>query len=276
MKNAVMTIDVEDWFQVENLKKVISITNWDNLELRVEKNVDKVLNILESNNTKATFFVLGWIAEKRPELIKKIYNNGHEIASHGYEHELCDLMEEDKLIKDIKKSKDILENLTGNKIFGYRAPSFSISDRLIDILIDLGFSYDSSFFPIKFHDRYGTLTKYNIANKPFYKIKDSFIEIPLSYLRIFNLKIPLSGGGYFRLFPYYMFRQGVKKIIRKQNFYCFYIHPWEFDNSQPRLKSLDFKSRFRHYNNLNTTESKFNRLIKDIQFTSIKDFLRIN
>ena len=276
MYNALMTIDVEDWFQVENMKKVIRREDWNKIELRVSKNVDKILGILDGNKTKATFFILGWIANRSPELVKRIYREGHEIASHGYEHRLNNLMSTENLKEDIRKSKQLLEDIIGDRVIGYRAPSFTVSEVLINILCELEFVYDSSFFPVKFHDRYGKLNGVNDSNFTFFKVRDKLYEITVSCLNLFKQKIPFGGGGYFRLIPYPLFKKGVKKILRENNFYCFYIHPWEFDYLQPRVRNLGILNKYRHYNHLKDTESRFNKIISDYKFGSIRKFLELN
>lgn len=271
--NVLMSIDVEDWFQVENLNSAISRSEWKSKQSRVEKNVDLILEILSNNNSKATFFVLGWIANEYPDLIKKISNYGHEIASHGYAHDLIYNLDKSEFLEDVKKSKHLLEDITGKEVFGYRAPCFSITDWAIDTLIDLGFKYDASLFPTLLHDRYGKIKTYKIDDKPVFELKSGFYMVTLSCLSFFNKKIPWAGGGYFRIMPYFIYKVGVKKILKEQNYFCFYIHPWEFDPGQPRVDNIKFLYKFRHYNNLKATTNKYKRLVNDFKFCSIIDIL---
>lgn len=270
---ALMSVDVEDWFQVENLNSVIKKSDWSLKEFRVEKNVETILEVLSKNNTKATFFVLGWIAEKFPELIKKISDNGHEIASHGYGHDLIYNLDKNEFKNDVIKSKSILEDITGKQVYGYRAPSFSITDWAVDILIDTGFLYDTSLFQSFTHDRYGKLTGFEIEDKPIFELKKGFYQVKLSCLSLLNKNIPWAGGGYFRMIPYFLFKRGVKNILIKQNIFCFYIHPWEFDPEQPRVKNIKLQYKFRHYNNLKSTKNNFERLVSDFNFSRIIDAL---
>ena len=267
---SLLTIDVEDWFQVDNLKAGIPRDSWGARELRVEGNIDLILDVLDRNSTKATFFILGWIAERVPGLVKKIHTCGHEIASHGYKHDLIYSLDPVKFRNDVGASKSLLEDLIGEPVLGYRAPNFSITDWAIDVLSDLGFRYDSSLYPIMVHDRYGKLSGVNAREKGYVELKPGFYEFALSCLRLFQLNVPWSGGAYFRLLPYPVFQHGVRRILRKQNLYCFYIHPWEFDPGQPRVSSVKLLYKFRHYNNLKKTHDRFLHLVHDFSFRPIR------
>jgi polysaccharide deacetylase family protein (PEP-CTERM system associated) len=270
---SLMSIDVEDWFQTENLRPAISRDSWADRELRVERNTNLILEILARNRTKATFFILGWIAEKVPRLVKAIQADGHEVACHGYGHRLIYELKPDELFEDLKRAKSILEDITGEQVFGYRAPNFSITDWAIEALMKLGFRYDSSLFPTMAHDRYGKLTSFKLEDKPIFELKDGFQQVLLSCLSVFNKNLPWAGGGYFRLIPYPIFREGVRRILTQRGLYCFYIHPWEFDPQQPRIRNIKASSRFRHYNNLEKTESRFSRLVADFDFAPIRSAL---
>lgn len=266
MKNA-LSFDIEDWFQVENLKGAIKYGDWDSLELRVEANTDLILRILRENGTKATFFILGWVAEKCPGLVRRIYAEGHEIASHGFSHQLVYKIGEEGFSKDIRRSKALLEDITGTEVCGYRAPSFSITkDSLwaLDIIKDAGFKYDSSIFPVKFHDRYGFS---DCDDKPF-RWPNGLMEVPLSVYRLGSLSLPLAGGGYFRLLPYAYFKFFLKRLNKGNQRFTFYLHPWEFDPGQPKV-DIPLGYRFRHYVNLKRTESGLCKLLKDFGFDSI-------
>jgi polysaccharide deacetylase family protein (PEP-CTERM system associated) len=269
MLNA-LSIDLEDWFCVHNLSSVIKKEDWDKCEYRVEKNSSKILDLLDKFNTKATFFVLGWIAEKSPQLIKEIENRGHEIASHGYYHTLITSLTPEEFESDLKRGVEAIKK-TGvtQEISGFRAPSFTIVDKTkwaLEILEKNNFKYDSSVFPMSFHPDYG------IGDAPLspYKITKGILEFPMSVVRFLGKKIPFSGGGYFRLFPYFITKYLFGKVNREGRPVIFYLHPWEIDPGQPKMK-LPMLKKFRHYNNLNKTEKRFDRLLNDFQFTTLKN-----
>ena len=270
-----LSVDVEDWFQVENLKQAINKDSWDKNISRVERNIDLILGLLDQHDTKATFFILGWIAKRHPLLIKKIYSEGHEIACHGYEHELISNLTQEKFRQDVLLTKNILEDLIGEEVIGYRAPNFSITDWSIDILFSLGFKYDSSYFPIIGHTRYGKLKNITAHNKAIFEIKKGFYQVMMSYLSIGGLRIPWAGGLYFRLIPYEIFSRGVKKITEQKGFYVFYIHPWEFDPDQPKIENIKLNYKLRHYSNLKTTENKFKKLLQEFNFYRIRDAISV-
>lgn len=262
-----LSFDIEDWFQVENLKGAISYNEWDNKELRVCQSTEKILRLLRKNETKATFFILGWIADKCPDLVKDIASQGHEIASHGFSHELIYNMTPDAFREDIRKSKFLLEEITGSRVRGYRAPSFSITqDSLwaLDILKDEGFEFDSSIFPVKFHSRYG----FSDCDTSPFRWPNGLVEIPLSVYKVLNIALPLAGGGYFRLLPYAYFKFFLKRLNSKNRSFTFYLHPWEFDPKQPRVR-IPLGYRFRHYVNLRSTEACLSRLLEDFKCDSI-------
>jgi polysaccharide deacetylase family protein (PEP-CTERM system associated) len=270
-----LSVDVEDWFQVENLKQAIDKESWDKNISRVERNVNLILELLNEKGTKATFFILGWIAERHPLLVKKIHDEGHEIACHGYGHDLISNLTHEKFQQDVFATKCILENLIGEKVIGYRAPNFSITDWSIDILISLGFKYDSSLFPIVGHSRYGKLKNVTVPNKAIFELKDGFYQVMLSYLNVGKFKIPWAGGLYFRAIPYNIFKKGIDRITRQKGLYVFYIHPWEFDPEQPKVNNIKLNYKLRHYSNLKTTESKFKKLLEDFNFSRIRDAISV-
>ena len=270
----ILTIDLEDYFQVENLKEKVKFSDWEKYECRVVKNTDKILDILGKYGTEATFFVLGWLAERYPELVKNIYSAGHEIASHGYAHNLIYEHSQEDFRADLRRSKNILEGIIAEPVIGYRAPSYSITNRSVwalDILMEEGFKYDSSIFPI-YHDLGGLPDAKRYPNK-IYNHKHEIIEIPLSTVKIAGRNIPFSGGGYFRLLPYGFIRWATKQMHNEGYPAVIYLHPWEFDREQPRIKAGRIKS-FRHYVNLHKTEEKFKKLLNDFKFTSIKNFIK--
>jgi polysaccharide deacetylase family protein (PEP-CTERM system associated) len=270
-----LSFDIEDWFQVENLREAIPRTSWDHYELRVIQNTHRLLELLELHNTKATFFILGWVANKAPKLIKEIYRAGHEIASHGYGHELIYKQTLKAFQDDIDRSKSLLEDLTGEAVLGYRAPSFSITERAIEVLVQEGFVYDSSFFPSAFHDRYGRISSLpNSSSKGIVEVRPSFFEILIPTLQVMGVRLPWGGGGYFRALPYKIFCKGIKKILSKQGTYLFYLHPWEIDPEQPRIRTIKRIYKLRHYVNLGVTTNKLNALLRDFQFIPIKEGLK--
>ena len=316
MKSILITIDVEDWFQVENFKQHIPFSSWDSRELRVEKNTHRLLDLFDSaalhnqqpttDNThtkklRATFFVLGWLAERLPGLIREIHDRGHEVASHGYLHNLCNLESKEDLRKDFIKSKKLLEDIIGSTVTGYRAPSFSVTNDILKMIEDCGYQYDSSYNSFEMHVRYGRLSLEGYPQKEIaYQISKNFHELPISNLKLFSQKmyngngtsnsagptdlsissqqttnnkqqtashnpqpfiLPFGGGGYFRLMPFAVFKHGVRNILNQEKAYLFYIHPWEIDPNQPRVESAPVFFKFRHYINLAETYKKLQRLI---------------
>jgi len=269
---AAMSIDVEDWFQVENLKGAIPRAEWDRCELRVERNTARILEILDGCGARATFFVLGWVAERCPELVCTITAAGHEVASHGYGHELVYLLRPSEFRDDVLRSKHQLEDLTGRPIRGYRAPSFSITDWAVPILQEAGFEYDSSFVPTIAHDRYGRLNGMD-AGRPIVCLREGFYEAGVSCMRIGRRGIPWGGGGYFRLVPYRLWCWGVRAILRSGRPYVFYLHPWEIDPGQPRVESLDAVKRFRHRVNLYRCEERFTSFVGAFEWMPIGELI---
>ena len=269
---AVMSIDVEDWFQVENLSRVIRRDTWDARQLRVERNVDRMLELMSASGVRATCFVLGWIAERCPSLIKRIADEGHEVASHGYGHALLPTLSPDEFRVDVARSKQLLEDLTGKGVHGYRAPAFSITDWAIPALADVGFTYDSSCFPIVAHDRYGRLTGM-AAGETVVELLPGFHEVCVSCLQVGSRGLPWGGGGYFRLIPYPVFRLGIRRILGEGKPYVFYIHPWEIDPGQPRVDGVARGYRFRHYVGLETCERRFAALLRDFRWSTMAELV---
>lgn len=267
-----MSIDVEDWFQVENLRAAVDRSSWDDRESRVARNTDRMLELLDSHSIHCTCFILGWVAERQPDLVRRIAEAGHEIASHGTGHDLIYSLSQDEFREDVHRCKGVLEDLTGQEVTGYRAPSFSITDWAIDILQELGFTYDSSAFPTVAHDRYGKLEGMQ-ANVPVSEIRPGFHELCVSCLQLGKRGLPWGGGGYFRMIPYGTFRRGVSRILRSGSPYVFYIHPWEIDPGQPRMRGLKRSHAFRHYVNLKRCEKRWNRLLGDFEWTTMADVL---
>lgn len=270
-----MSIDVEDWFHVENLRDVVSRESWNRRELRVERTMDRMLELMAEHDVKATCFVLGWVAERAPGLVRRLAAAGHEVASHGYHHELVHELTEEEFAADVRRSKDLLEGITGERVRGYRAPSFSLTDRAIPLLEEAGFEYDSSFFPTTVtRNRYGKPA--TLEGSDGLRLGNGGLaEVPLSCLQIGGQALPWAGGGYFRLLPYRLFKSGVEKILDSGKPYIFYIHPWELDSGQPRVAGLGRSQRIRHYLNLERTESRWTALLTDFRWTTIADLLRV-
>jgi polysaccharide deacetylase family protein (PEP-CTERM system associated) len=278
-KYCFLTFDVEEWFQVENLKQHISRQDWDTKPSSITKNTQRILGILAEHDIKATFFVLGWIAEKYPSIVKEISSAGHEIASHGYGHDLTYILNDQSIQNDIKKSKQLLEDVTGHTINGYRAPNFSIDERLMDLLKTQGFVYDSSYLPFKLNKRYGRVERIKEDEHGILWHENGLAEIPISMGWLGSFKFPASGGAYFRLIPFTFFRYFVGQILEIKPFYNFYLHPWEFEPEQPRISNIKLNYKIRHYTGLSRTASKIEKLIKFLKdngcrFITISDYLR--
>jgi len=264
-----LTVDVEDYFHVSAFEKAIDKSDWQNLELRVEKNTYRLLELFEQKQAKCTFFTLGWVAERCPNLIKAIVDQGHELASHGFAHQRTTEMTKAQFIDDVSKSKKILEDASGQAIIGYRAPSFSFNDSntwVYESLVDLGFEYSSSTYPIE-HDLYG------VPHWPRFKYQreEGIIEIPIPTVRKNDNNIGIGGGGYFRLYPYWLSKRRIDNYLNtEQQPYSFYFHPWEIDPEQPRIAGASVKSKLRHYLNLSRMEGKIVRLLDDYQWDTMK------
>ncbi|MCL1979931.1 MAG: DUF3473 domain-containing protein [Proteobacteria bacterium] len=263
-----LTIDVEDYFQVSAFEDIIRPASWDGMEHRVVHNTEKVLAILAEFDTKATFFIVGWVAEKFPHMVRAIHAQGHTIGCHSYWHRKIYNLSPEEFRADTARVKSILENSIGEPVLGYRAPSYSITEKslwALDILKELGFTYDSSIFPI-YHDTYGIPGAPRFA----YHHPNGLLEYPISTVRMLGGNLPIAGGGYFRLFPYGVSRFFLRSLNRgeKQPF-VFYLHPWEVDPDQPRMRQAKWLSRFRHYNNLETTAARLRRLLSDFSFTPL-------
>lgn len=270
---AVMSIDVEDWFHVENLKPVVDRDSWGRQSPRVERNVDRLLELMANHGgVRCTWFVLGWVAERWPAVVRRIADAGHEIASHGFHHDLLDDLSPESFRDDVKRSKDLLEEIAGRPVMGYRAPSFSIKDWAFPVLQELGLAYDSSYFPTVGHDRYGRLDGLPL-DVPVAEVLPGFYEISISSLSLASLVLPWGGGGYFRLLPYPVFRAGARGILRAGRPYVFYIHPWEIDPDQPRPGGLSLVPRFRHYVGLARCEARLARLVDDFEWTTMAELL---
>jgi polysaccharide deacetylase family protein (PEP-CTERM system associated) len=267
-----LSIDVEDWFHAANLARAVPRERWDACEQRVERNTMRLLDILEEAEVRATFFVLGWVAERCPLLVRRIAEAGHEVACHGYGHQLIGSLQPAEFREDVARAKHCIEDQLGAPVRGYRAPSFSITEWAIPILQELGFDYDSSIVPTIAHDRYGKLAGMD-ARRPITLLREGFHEVSISCLRLGKRGIPWGGGGYFRLAPYALWLQGVRTILRSGRPYVFYIHPWEIDRDQPRVAGMKPFEMFRHRINLSRCEERFVALAGAFPWTTIRDLI---
>jgi polysaccharide deacetylase family protein (PEP-CTERM system associated) len=271
-----MSVDVEDYFHVAALAQSIDRSTWNDREYRAEENTRRLLDLFEASNMKSTFFVLGWVAKRSPQLIREIHDRGHEVASHGMSHLLVYNQTPQEFASETIESKKLLEDITGAPVLGYRASTYSITRRslwALDILHEAGFLYDSSIFPIR-HDMYGIPDAPREPGHIDTPKGASIVEFPMSTAPMFGFTLPVSGGGYFRLLPYWLTNAGLRKLNdRMDRPFIFYLHPWEVDPAQPRVQT-GFKSRLRHYTNLDRTEGRLKRLIGEFRFAPVRDVLR--
>lgn len=260
-----LTVDVEDYFQVSAMAPYISRTDWDSIECRVEANMDRILAIFDAASVSATFFTLGWIAERYPNVVKRIVNGGHELASHGYAHQRASELTRSEFVRDILDAKQRLEDISGCEVVGYRAPSFSIGEQNLwahDCLLEAGYLYSSSIYPIR-HDHYGMPDAPRFAHAR----SNGLIEVPVTTVSLFQRNWPASGGGYFRLLPYAVSRSLLRRVnTQDKQPAVFYFHPWEIDAGQPRVPNVNAKTKFRHYVNLKGMEGKIKRLVRDFSW----------
>lgn len=260
-----LTIDVEDYFQVSAMAPYIRRDEWDQRECRVERNVDRILALLDAHGTRATFFTLGWVAERYPQLVRRIVDGGHELASHGHGHERASDLDRAAFRADVTRAKRVLEDVGGVAVQGYRAPSFSIGHGNLwafDTLAETGHRYSSSIYPIR-HDHYGMPDAPRFAHAR----AEGLIEIPVTTLRLRERNLPSSGGGYFRLLPYALSRWMIRRVNADDRMPAiFYFHPWEIDHGQPRIAGIDLKTRFRHYVNIDRMERRLHALLQDFRW----------
>ncbi len=276
MLNA-LTVDVEDYYHVQAFANVVGSEQWDQFPRRVETNTLRILELFNQYKVRATFFVLGWVAERCPDLVRKIVSAGHEIGCHGYNHQMIGHEDENTFREDVKRAKGILENVCAVSVQCYRAPSYSVTNRTLwalDVVQSEGFEYDSSIFPIV-HDKYG------IPNAPrfpyFHNLTDCrrILEFPPSTLSISGINVPIAGGGYFRLLPYRATAWALRRINEREHQpIMFYLHPWEIDPAQPRIDA-PWISRFRHYHNLQSTEKKLCRLLEEFSWAPMTEVTKL-
>ena len=260
-----MTIDVEDYFQVGAFADRIARDAWDTYPCRVERNVDVILALLDAAKAKATFFTLGWVAERYPQMIRRMGDAGHEIASHGFGHERATEQVRAAFLADIKLAKAVLEDIGGRQVTGYRAPNFSVGDGnpwAFDCMVEAGYRYSSSLYPIR-HDHYGVPDAPRFAHE----VRPGLLEVPVATVRMFGNNLPAGGGGYFRLLPYALSRWSIRRINAVDRMPAmFYFHPWEVDPGQPRVDGISAKARFRHYVNLGRMEARLAALLADFRW----------
>jgi polysaccharide deacetylase family protein (PEP-CTERM system associated) len=271
-----MTVDVEDYFHVSAFDAVVSRAGWDGFESRVSHNTDRLLELFDRANVRSTFFVLGWVAERFPALVRRIAELGHEVASHGYNHQLLYMLTPRQFREDVRAAKSAIEDAAGAPVVGFRAPSYSVIESslwALDILIEEGFVYDSSIFPIH-HDRYG------IPDSPRHpyvlrRAGGALLEVPGSTVRLGRVNVPIGGGGYFRQFPYAWTKWGIDRVNRiERQPVTFYMHPWEIDPDQPRMP-VGTVTRVRHYRGLERTADRLARLLRDFRFDSVTSVLKL-
>lgn len=268
-----LSIDVEDYFQVWALSPCFPRSTWDSVPIRVERNVDRILDLLADLEVKATFFTLGYVAARCPAIVRRLVAEGHELASHGFNHELATDLSPERLTEDLRDAKDRLEQISGVAVTGYRAPSFSIgasNQWAFDCIAEAGYRYSSSIYPVQ-HDLYGMpdAPRFPFTTRP------GLIEIPVTTTRFLKKNLPAGGGGYFRFLPYAVSRWMIRRVNRiDQRAAIFYFHPWEIDAEQPRVRGIPIKSRFRHYINLTRTFPRLKRLLAEFHWDRIDSVYR--
>ena len=266
-----MTVDVEDYFQVSAFDPYVNRSTWGDYAGRVEASTDRILELFDRHSVKGTFFTLGWIAEKYPALVRRIADNGHEMASHGWDHIMVTRLSREEFARDIKRSKQMLEDTTGAGVSGYRAPSYSFTkknDWTHDVLAEQGFRYSSSVAPIK-HDLYGIPDAPRFAHSC---ADGAVVELPITTTSVLGRNLPCGGGGWFRLYPYKVSQWAIKRVQQNDRERAiFYFHPWEIDPEQPRIKGLNLRTRFRHYQNLARMEPRVEQLLKDFEWGTMAE-----
>ncbi len=267
MRNA-LTFDVEEYFHVEAFKDIIETDRWASLESRVVASTHRVLDLLEARHVSATFFVLGWVADRHRALVREIQSRGHEVACHSYAHQVIYTMDREAFRADVRRAKQALEDATGATVLGYRAPTFSVVEQTLwalEVLAEEGFRYDSSIFPIR-HDRYGMSQAPRFPHRVSLPSGGRIVEFPVSTMRVVGQNVPFSGGGYFRVAPYPLVRAALRHVNRRDRLAAMvYLHPWEMDPEQPRFP-VGAVARVRHYANLGQTAAKLDRLLQDFSF----------
>jgi polysaccharide deacetylase family protein (PEP-CTERM system associated) len=270
MTACLLSFDVEDWFHVERFRTLRPQAEWSRQPLRVDRVMDRLLDLLARQRVRATFFVLGWVAERCPALVRRIAAAGHEVASHGYGHEPLPVLGPAGFVRDLRRGKAVLEDLLGTPVVGYRAPTFSMTTWGLPVLRAEGFLYDSSFFPGAYAAEARALGM-KAGPGLIASLGEGLWEVEIPSLALLGRRLPWGGSGYFRILPYAAFEYGVRRILRERGQFVFYMHPWELDPAQPRVRELGWRDRFRQYHGLRGAERKLARLLGDFNFEPIRD-----
>lgn len=270
----VASFDIEDWFHAENVQASLPTTDWALLEARLERNAHALLDLLAELNLVATFFVLGWVGRRYPDVVRRIASDGHEVASHSDLHHRLYRLSRAELTDDLARAKATLEDLTGQRVLGLRAPTFSISDEVLDCLAESGYWYDSSYFALRGHDRYGRITTPVDPDRGVVEVRPGLLELPMSRLRLGPVALPWAGGGYFRLIPYSLYRRGVARKLESSSWFMFYLHPWELDPDEVAPAGMRFAPRFRAYVGRDRVARDLRRLLMEFGSTRIDHALR--
>jgi polysaccharide deacetylase family protein (PEP-CTERM system associated) len=268
------SFDIEDWFHAANLRTSIAGRQWDSLENRVERNTHELLDILGEARARSTFFVLGWIARRYPALVRRIVAEGHELASHTDLHKPLSSLPRQEVERELARSRDSLEQLAGAQVLGVRAPNFSISDEVLDCMVEAGYWYDSSFFSLRAHASYGRLAGGIDPDACVVEVRPGLLELPMSRLRIGRLALPWAGGAYFRFIPYGLFRRGVARRLRRDSWFMFYLHPWELDDEEPTPPNLVRLRRVRAYAGRPRVRRDLGRLLAEFGSGRVDETLR--
>jgi polysaccharide deacetylase family protein (PEP-CTERM system associated) len=267
------TFDIEDWFHAENVRASLPTANPDSLEARIEPNAHELLDILAGAGVRSTMFVLGWVAERYPTIVRRIVDEGHELASHTHLHRNLNQLSRDEVVRELAQAKDALEQVSGLAVRGVRAPNFSVSDEVLDVLAEAGYWYDSSYFGFAQHDRYGHISMTIDAHAPVVEVRPGLLEIQMTRVPIGPLLVPWSGGAYFRLIPYPVFRRGVAKQLRSTSWFTFYLHPWELDAEETAPPGMSRSLRFRAYTGRARVRRDLRRLVSEFGSSRIDEAL---
>jgi polysaccharide deacetylase family protein (PEP-CTERM system associated) len=267
------SFDIEDWFHAENIKPSLPTSDWSCLDSRVERNTHELLDILAAAQVRSTFFVLGWIARRHPNLVRRIVAEGHEVASHTDAHHRLYDLSRDELVADLARARDTLEQLTGRRVLGVRAPAFTITDEGLDCLAEANYWYDSSYHAFGLHDRYGRLTTAVDPEQPVVEVRAGLLELPMTRLRWGPMTLPWAGGGYFRVIPYGLYRRGVAHRLARRSWFMFYFHPWELDVEEMPPAGLPATMRFRAYAGRGRMRRDLGRLLQEFGSARIDETL---
>lgn len=268
------SFDIEDWFHAANLQSFVGSSDWDTLEPRVERNTHELLDLLDDVHAKSTFFVLGWVARRYPRLVRRIVDEGHELASHTDLHKQLSTLPRQEVMRELVCSRDSLEQVGGTRVLGVRAPNFSISEEVLDCVAEAGYWYDSSFFSLRAHGGYGRLSEDVDPDAAVTEVRPGLLELPMSRLRIGHAALPWAGGAYFRLLPYQVFRRGVTRRLRRESWFMFYLHPWELDDQESPPPGMPYARRLRSYAGRPRMGTDLRGLLTEFGSQRIDDALR--